>query len=708
MSEAAARASDRRAVPPWFGAWLLALVLRLPIVALPGLGRDEAAYLYWASHPEPSYSPLIQLLLWPTRHLEAAWAHRGPMLAVGLLVLLLFDRLLAGRGANAGARWFGCLALSLTPWQTLVGCVLHPDDLLLAATLGLTLALRAGRVVTAALVLGLAVWAKLSGLLLVPVAFLALILTREASPLRRAVALAIACGVIAPVLLELRAPLWHELFRFGRIAGASPFRGPIIWGGSVLFQAGVILPIAAVFGAQAALRSARNRRDDPARARDALVTLGLAASFVFVFGAAALFNQQWKENWMFPALVLLFPASLPFRAVRRVALVASAAASLLVTIAMTHPQSIAWAEDSLPGGYATKAGEREAQVSAASRWSERLGEYRPLESFAREIDATCAARGLARPTRVVSDDYGLACQLATAWPQTEVILPRDGIFWRTVPAQAEGEYLLLAVNCEASELWADLASTEPLATLPHPYAARTVALALGQSVSLHAPFTQLLSRYVVGDKVRYAAWKANADDLRALSTYVDALEAARPSSFEPKAGLAYWINLYNAATLELVLGRYPVASIKDIGSTFKSPWKKKVVKVEGRELSLDEIENEIVRPTFKDARVHFALNCASLGCPPIRGAAYEPDSLDSELDQNCRRALADARWFSLEGNRARLTKIFDWYGGDFEAWAGGVRAFVAKYGPSVSARSIEDAKISIEFMDYDWALNRAE
>ncbi|MFN8547518.1 MAG: hypothetical protein U0527_05985 [Candidatus Eisenbacteria bacterium] len=368
MSEGAARASQGRALPPWFGAWLLALPLRLPIVALPGLGRDEAAYLYWASHPEPSYSPLLQLLLWPTRHLGAAWAHRCPMLAVGLIVLLLFDRLLAVRGATSGARWFACLALALTPWQTLVGSVLHPDALLLAAMLALLLALRAGRLLTAGLLLGLAVWAKLSGLLLAPVALTALLLARGASPGRRAAALAVSIAMIAPVLLELRAPLWRELFRFGRIVTESPLRGPIIWSGSVLFQAGLLLPIAALLGSRDAMRAATRRGEDPSRLCDARLTLGFAASFLLVFGGAALLNQQWKENWMFPALVLLWPVTLPFARPRRIALALCAAASLLVTIAMTHPASIAWAEDALPGGYATKAGEREARVSAASRW----------------------------------------------------------------------------------------------------------------------------------------------------------------------------------------------------------------------------------------------------------------------------------------------------------------------------------------------------
>ena len=121
----------------------------------------------------------------------------------------------------------------------------------------------------------------------------------------------------------------------------------------------------------------------------------------------------------------------------------------------------------------------------------------------------------------------------------------------------------------------------------------------------------------------------------------------------------------------------------------------------------DEIENEIVRPTWKDARAHFALNCASLGCPPIGREAYEPDSLEAQLDQNCRRALADPRWLALDGNVARLTKLFDWYEGDFEQWAGGVRAFVAKYGPAGSTEAMRNERIEIKFIDYDWSLNEA-
>jgi hypothetical protein len=233
------------------------------------------------------------------------------------------------------------------------------------------------------------------------------------------------------------------------------------------------------------------------------------------------------------------------------------------------------------------------------------------------------------------------------------------------------------------------------------------ALASGHGTStLHDPFDRLLESYVRDDGVRYGAWSESKEDLAALGTYVDALEAVDPDALESDAAFAYWINLYNATTLELVLAHYPVDSIKDIGSLFKSPWKKKLVEVNGEALSLDEIENDIIRKRFSDARFHFALNCASIGCPELLREAYVAEHLDRQLESVTRGALNDPRWVDLSGEEARITKIFDWYREDFVGHSGSVAAFIAAYRDEPAETLIPrlaDAKSA----SYDWALNEA-
>ncbi len=143
-------------------------------------------------------------------------------------------------------------------------------------------------------------------------------------------------------------------------------------------------------------------------------------------------------------------------------------------------------------------------------------------------------------------------------------------------------------------------------------------------------------------------------------------------------------------------------SIKDIGGFMKkSPWKRELVTVAGRKLTLNNIENDIIRPDFGDARIHFALNCASIGCPPLSDEAYAADRLSEQLDAACRVALNRDQWVQVDENKLKLTKIFDWYGGDFEKDGGSVLDFVRRY----RTETIPEGNLEIDFMSYDWSLN---
>lgn len=228
----------------------------------------------------------------------------------------------------------------------------------------------------------------------------------------------------------------------------------------------------------------------------------------------------------------------------------------------------------------------------------------------------------------------------------------------------------------------------------------------GPPPALHAPFDTLLSRYLVRNRVRYLNWWAADSDRARLTRYIDSLEAQRPSTWREADAKAYWINLYNAATIELVLEHYPINTIKDIGRVIGSPWGRKFLRVEGRSISLDLIENEVLEKRFPDSRLHFALNCASIGCPPLRARTYSADSLDAQLDEAAWRTINDPRHVQVTGRELHISELFKWYKDDFKRDVGSIEAFLARYRSDVVVGA-GLAKYSFYYLDYDWALNEA-
>lgn len=226
--------------------------------------------------------------------------------------------------------------------------------------------------------------------------------------------------------------------------------------------------------------------------------------------------------------------------------------------------------------------------------------------------------------------------------------------------------------------------------------------------NIHRPFDIILQLYVQGTRFDYQALHEDSEDLQRLSEYIDTLETVNTVDLTRDDALAYWLNLYNAATLELILQNYPVTSIKDLGNLFRSAWKRKVVAVALHgELSLDEIEHDIIRRQFDDPRIHFALNCASIGCPPLQRRAYIGGTLDSQLDQAVKNTLRSEQWLNVTEKEIEVTKIFDWYKDDFRSSGGSVREFIARYRKDLRKILLEEQR-KIDFMDYDWKLNRVE
>lgn len=228
----------------------------------------------------------------------------------------------------------------------------------------------------------------------------------------------------------------------------------------------------------------------------------------------------------------------------------------------------------------------------------------------------------------------------------------------------------------------------------------------------------LLGRYVTAHsdgvtRIRYAAWKANAADMAALEAWIAGAGAARPSTMQRAEAFAFWGNLYNALTLKVVLERHPVRSIRDIRSSgvpfdpkgWLGPWRTRLVTVEGRRLSLDDIEHEIMRPTFRDPRVHYAVNCASIGCPNLWPRAWRAATLERELDAAASAFVNHPRGVTvLADGRLRISSIYTWFREDFGGTEAGVLAHLRRHAaPALAARL--DAGTSIAEDVYDWTLN---
>lgn len=246
--------------------------------------------------------------------------------------------------------------------------------------------------------------------------------------------------------------------------------------------------------------------------------------------------------------------------------------------------------------------------------------------------------------------------------------------------------------------------------------------------SLHTGFNQLLVEHVkpiangASTQVDYSGFKR---DSARLTTYLESLAKVPKATFdswENDDQLAFLINAYNAYTIELILTKYPgINSIRDLGGFFSSPWKKEIAPLLGKNRTLDEIEHELIRGgnKYNEPRIHFAVNCASIGCPALREEAYIGARLDLQLEAQTKRFLSDTSRNRMDGDILKLSKIFDWYGEDFESagktrqsWRGTstLNEFILLYKDALKlspqqVSALVQGNANIEFLEYDWALN---
>ena len=209
-----------------------------------------------------------------------------------------------------------------------------------------------------------------------------------------------------------------------------------------------------------------------------------------------------------------------------------------------------------------------------------------------------------------------------------------------------------------------------------------------------AAWDELLSKYVSADgKVNYQGLKGEEGK---LDSYLEQL-ASNPVSEEWSRAeqMAYWINAYNAYTIKLILDNYPLKSIMDLDGG--KPWDRKWINLDGKTLSLNDIEHVIIRPKFKDPRIHFAVNCAAKSCPPIPNQAFTAENLDKLLDERTKSFINNENYNEISDGQVKVSSIFDWYGEDF----GNLTAYLNKYS---NTKISEDAEVG--FLEYDWALNQ--
>ena len=229
----------------------------------------------------------------------------------------------------------------------------------------------------------------------------------------------------------------------------------------------------------------------------------------------------------------------------------------------------------------------------------------------------------------------------------------------------------------------------------------------------HASWDALLLRYV-----RPASGGVNLIDYRgfipedhaSLANYLDTLARVRISRFNRDEQLAYWINLYNALTIQVVLDHFPVGSIRDIdispGLFRFGPWDKKLITIEGQALSLNDIEHRILRPIWHDPRIHYTVNCASVGCPNLRTRAYRAASIDQALNAAAKDYVNDPRGVSISDGKVTVSKIYDWFIADFGGSEQSVIRHLQQYAaPELRARLAAIGRLS--HTRYDWSLNAA-
>lgn len=261
-------------------------------------------------------------------------------------------------------------------------------------------------------------------------------------------------------------------------------------------------------------------------------------------------------------------------------------------------------------------------------------------------------------------------------------------------------WLQTAVAAPSPELWPRWQANQPASTL-------TID---------HSPWDKLLKKYLVINhssginRFRYGA--VSPEDRKSLTEYTRLLQQVMVSSLNQKEQQAFWVNLYNALTVQIILDHYPVKSIMEINTSpgifNRGPWDAKLLKVEGEEVSLNDIEHRILRPIYRDNRLHYALNCASLGCPNLQSTAYTAANLEKLLVQGATDYINHPRGAQVVDGKFQVSSIYKWFQVDFgDSEQGVIRHLLQYLSPGSLANLLRSYDRELRY-DYDWSVNAAD
>jgi len=230
-----------------------------------------------------------------------------------------------------------------------------------------------------------------------------------------------------------------------------------------------------------------------------------------------------------------------------------------------------------------------------------------------------------------------------------------------------------------------------------------------KAVSKHGVFTNILQKYVSAPDAQglthfsYGNLKANAADKAALDNYIKALEGVNPERLAPNAAIAYYANLYNAVTVQVVTDNYPLKSIRKLGSFNSGPWKKDLFTINGAPASLDKVEHGILRKQFPSPYIHYMVNCASVGCPNLLDTAWEAGSLEAERQKAASAYINSPRGVQITPKGLKISSIFKWFKEDFGGKSG-VLKHIRQYARPELAQAIDNGAQIVDY-GYDWSLN---
>jgi len=254
-----------------------------------------------------------------------------------------------------------------------------------------------------------------------------------------------------------------------------------------------------------------------------------------------------------------------------------------------------------------------------------------------------------------------------------------------------------ALGPPKSDLWPRWAKHDPAST---------------QSVD-HGDWGSFLKKYLrvqAGTTNLVAYAQVTPEDRKKLDIYIQRLTAVPVSTLSRAEQKPYWINLYNALTIQVILDHYPTKTIFDIdispGFFSNGPWKKKLVQVEGEQISLDDIEHRILRPVWKDARIHYGVNCASIGCPDLQPVPFTRENTDQLLTEAAKAFIASDRGIWFDGGKLGASSIYKWFSEDFGDNDREVIAHIRTYASPAVQKQLDQMR-DISGYHYDWDLNDA-